>query len=106
MPDWSAVDVMLSEGKLPTQGRESSLMTFKDRRMALEAIIDRADVYRVVLEQYPEGVYMLAFATPTSAGPFRDVLQNDLAMAKRASFQDYGITEEMWRHIPDTKFNG
>jgi len=74
--------------------------------MALEAIVNRKDVYRVVLEEYPEGVYVLVFDTPDSRWPCQDHLQNDWAMAKRSALQDYGITEDMWKEIPDTRFNG
>ena len=74
--------------------------------MALEAIVDREGVYRVVLEEYPEGVYVLGFDTPESRSPCEDHLQNDWAMAKRAALQDYGIADGMWKEIPDTHFNG
>ena len=74
--------------------------------MALERIITKPGAYRVVLEEYPEGVYVLVYETPESQWPYRDHLQDDWPMAKRAALQDYGITEEMWKEIPDTKFNG
>ena len=74
--------------------------------MALEAILDRPGVYRVVLEEYPEGVYVLVFDTPDAKWPREDHLQNDWAMAKRAASQDYGIADDVWREIPETGFNG
>ena len=70
--------------------------------MALQAIILRHDVHRVVLEQYTEGVYLLAFDKAESKWPCRDNLQNDWAMAKRAALQDYAITDGMWQEVPDT----
>jgi hypothetical protein len=74
--------------------------------MALEAIVNRQGVYRVVLEQYPEGVYVLVFDTAEARWPCEDHLQSDWAMAKRAAAQDYAITEDRWKEIPDTRFNG
>jgi len=74
--------------------------------MALEAIVCRGNAFRVVLEEYPEGVYLLVFGTCDEQSPSEDHLQDDWAMAKRAALQDYGITEDMWKEIPDTRFNG
>jgi hypothetical protein len=74
--------------------------------MALEAIINKPGACRVVLEEYPEGVYVLVYETSESQWPYRDNLQNDWAMAKRSALHRHGIIEEMWREIPDTKFNG
>ena len=74
--------------------------------MALAAVIDRDDVHRVILEEYPEGVYVLVYDAPHAQWPCEDHLQDDWAMAKRAALQDYGIEEPMWREVPDTRFNG
>lgn len=76
--------------------------------MALQAIVHRDGVYRVVLEEYPEGVYVLVYDTPElpDDSPCEDHLQNDWPMAKRAASHDYAITDDQWREIPDTKFNG
>lgn len=70
--------------------------------MALQAIVQRQGVHRVVLEQYPEGVYLLVFDAAESKWPCRDNLQNDWAMAKRAASQDYAVAENMWQEVPDT----
>ena len=72
--------------------------------MALEAIINRPEAHRIVLEPRREGVYVLVFDSPESLDPYRDNLQDDWEMAKRAALHDYGITEEMWREIPSTGF--
>jgi hypothetical protein len=75
--------------------------------MALEAIINRQGVYRVVLEEYSEGVYVLVYDSPDAPkGPCEDHLQNDWPMAKRAAFQDYGIADHQWKEIPDTNVMG
>jgi len=74
--------------------------------MALEATLNREGIYRVVLEEYPEGVYVLVYDTAESEWPWEDHLQDDWAMAKRAVSEDYGITADMLREIPDTRFNG
>jgi len=73
--------------------------------MALEAIIDHSGFQRVILEERPEGVYVLGFK-PGEQWPCRDHLQNDWAMAKRSAFHDYGVTEEMCKQIPDTGIMG
>ena len=70
--------------------------------MALQAIVDIKGVYRVILEHYPEGVYVLIFESPDSQYPYKDYLQLDWDMAKRACFQDFGISDEMWHEVPDT----
>ena len=73
--------------------------------MALQAVLGRPDVDRVILEEYTEGVHVLAFR-PGEQGPFRDMLQDDWAMAKRDAMQEYGVTDEMWHEIPDTGLMG
>jgi len=76
--------------------------------MALQAIINRPGAYRVVLEEYPEGVYVLVYesADDDERSPCQDHLQNDWAMAKRAALHDFGIDDDQWTEIPDTRFNG
>jgi len=74
--------------------------------MALEAIVNRDGVFRVVLEEYPEGVYVLVFDTPEAKWPCRDNLQADWAMAKRSALRRWGISDKMWKEISDTRFNG
>ncbi|MCL2701301.1 MAG: hypothetical protein FWE88_06365 [Phycisphaerae bacterium] len=74
--------------------------------MALEAIVNREGVFRVVLEEQPEGVYVYVFDTPENPWPYRDHLQNDWPMAKHAASEDYETTEDMWTEIPDTHIHG
>jgi hypothetical protein len=69
--------------------------------MAYEVIPNRPDVHRILLEERAEGVYVNVFETSTSPGPYKDWLQDDLEMAKRACRQDYGIQETEWREVPD-----
>jgi hypothetical protein len=73
--------------------------------MALEAIINQPQFHRVILEEYAEGVYVFVFK-PGEEWPCRDNLQNDWEMAKRSARHHYGVTEEMWREIPDTGIMG
>lgn len=75
--------------------------------MALEAIICKPGIYRVVLEEYPEGIYVLVYEHPHDAddSPREDYLQDNWEIAKAAAFEDYGITEDQWKQIPDTRFN-
>jgi hypothetical protein len=74
--------------------------------MALEAILNLPGAYRVVLEEYPEGVYFLVFETPESEGPCIDNLQDNWGMAKMQGKEDFGIAKEAYHEIPDTHFNG
>lgn len=75
--------------------------------MALEAIVHREDVYRVVLEEYPEGVYVLVYDSPDiEGGPCQDHLQDNWEIAKLAALEDFGIANDQWRERPDTRFNG
>lgn len=69
--------------------------------MALEAIVEQPRFHRVILEECPEGVYVLVFSREDE-WPCRDHLQDDWAMAKLQAFEDYGVEEEMWCEIPDT----
>lgn len=69
--------------------------------MSYEAILNRPGVYRILLEDAPEGTYVNVFDSPTSPGPYRDVLQDDVAMAKRACKLDYNVQEWEWRQVPD-----
>lgn len=72
--------------------------------MALQAIVGKPSVYKVILEQRPEGVYVLV-DSPTASNPCEDHLQNDWEMAKRAARYDYGIQDDQWVSIPDMGFN-
>jgi len=76
--------------------------------MALEAIINQKDAYRIVLEEYPEGVYVLVYDSPEAAvdGPCQDHLQDNWDIAKRQAREDFGVADDQWKEIPDTFFNG
>jgi len=69
--------------------------------MALEATIQQPQAQRVVLEEYSEGVYVLVFKADDE-WPCQDHLQDDWAMAKQHALEDFGVTDDMWREIPDT----
>ncbi|MEZ6235467.1 MAG: hypothetical protein R3B68_14870 [Phycisphaerales bacterium] len=70
--------------------------------MALEATLNRDGIERLVLEAYPEGVYVLAFR-PGEPGPFQDHLQDNWALAKQQALLDYGVKPEDFREIPDLR---
>ena len=76
--------------------------------MALEAIINRKDAYRIVLEEYPEDVYVLVYESAVAGdnSPCQDHLQDNWEIAKRQAREDFGMTDDMWKEIPDTRFNG
>jgi len=69
--------------------------------MAFEVILNRPGLYRILLEECPEGTYVNVFDSPASPGPHIDILQDDLAMAKRACKLDYNVAESDWRQVPD-----
>ena len=76
--------------------------------MALEAIINRPGAYRIVLEEYPEGVYVLVYESPDvgTDSPCQDHLQDNWEIAKRQAREDFGVSDDQWKEIADTRFNG
>ncbi len=70
--------------------------------MALEAILNRQGIYKVVLQERPEGIYIFVFDRPESRVSLRDHLQDNWEIAKRCASEDHGVTEDMWREIPET----
>lgn len=76
--------------------------------VALEAFTVKQVLLRIVLEQYPEGVYVLVFERNKEGVDVltRDNLQDNIGIAKQAALELYGITEDMWRQCEDTNFNG
>jgi hypothetical protein len=71
--------------------------------MALQAKVGRAGVSHVVLEEYPEGIYVFVFERPDSPHPYRDYLQDTWDMAKGFCEDEYGIPESGWNQIPDPR---
>ena len=69
---------------------------------ALQAIVDKEGVYRVVIQQRNEGAYMYIYEREDSAYPEWDYLQDDVDMAMYACNKDYGVTRDQWKEIPDT----
>jgi hypothetical protein len=69
--------------------------------MAYEVIVNQPGVYRILLEEREEGVYVNIFDSPGAKGPYIDHLQNDLDMAMRSCKQDYGIEVDMWKVCPN-----
>jgi hypothetical protein len=69
---------------------------------AFEAVLNRDNLHRIVLQERPEEVYVFAFADPDDSICIADHLQDDVAMAKRCSAEQYGTTAEIWHEIPDT----
>ena len=76
--------------------------------MALQAITNRHGVYRIVLEESPEGVYVLVYESADSddQSPCQDHLQDNWDIAKRQAREDFGVLDDQWKEIPDTHFNG
>ena len=69
--------------------------------MAYEVVLNRTGAFRILLEQRSEGTYVNLFDSESSPGPCRDWLQDDLEMAMRACEQDFGVSREQWRVVPD-----
>jgi hypothetical protein len=69
--------------------------------MAYEALVRRADMYRVVLEEHVEGTYIFIFRRPGSSGPDEDQLQDNVEMAMRVCEEDYRIPRDVWKEIPN-----
>jgi hypothetical protein len=69
--------------------------------MAFEALVQRPDLHRIVLEEHSEGTYIFVFRQAGSARPDEDQLQNDLEMAMRVCEEDYDVARHSWKQIPD-----
>ena len=69
--------------------------------MAIEAFPRSGKAYRIVVESCPHGVSVFVYLTSTSSFPEVDMLQDDLEMAKRACFEDYGVGDADWRERAD-----
>jgi hypothetical protein len=69
-------------------------------RMAYQVILSRPGVYRILLEERAEGVYVNVFETATSRGPEWDWLQDDLDMAMRSCERRYGVSRDQWVKVP------
>ena len=69
--------------------------------MSHQVILGRPEVYRILLEQRPEGTYVNVFENENSPGPYKDWLQDDLEMAMRVCEQDFGDKRDQWKEVPD-----
>lgn len=72
--------------------------------MALEAF-SKDQTNRVVLEEYPEGVYVYVFRKDENS-PSRDHLQDTIEIAKRQAYEDYGVVPETWKETPNLCLHG
>jgi hypothetical protein len=69
--------------------------------MALMAHVGREGLERIVLEEYPEGVYVFVFSGSTPESLIADYLQDDFQMAKFFCEEEYAILQSDWQVIPD-----
>lgn len=74
--------------------------------MAREARTQRKGLHRVVLEAYPEGVYVYVFERPDSQFPEWDYLQDDWTQATGFCERKLGIPQDAWQEVPDTGLHG
>ncbi len=74
--------------------------------MAYIAELRRPNLYAVVLEEYPEGVYVnvLYGEEPDAGGD--DWLYDSLDQAMEVCERKYGITRDQWKVIPDPQWHG
>ena len=52
--------------------------------------------HKVVLEEAPEGTYVLVYETARSSFPEKDYLQDDLESAREMCREDFGIPVSSW----------
>ena len=69
--------------------------------MALEAILGRPGMHRVVIQQTPHGAYIWVWERPDSSFAEKDYLQDDLEMALRSCELRHGIPRDRWKEIAD-----
>ena len=69
--------------------------------MSHQVVLGRPGVYRILLEQRPEGTYVNVFEKENSPGPYKDWLQDDLEMAMRVCEQEFGVKRKQLREVPD-----
>ena len=69
--------------------------------MAFEVILNRPHLYRVLLEDRHEGVYINVFESPAANEPFIDRLAPHLEGAKLGCLEEFGIQEDQWIEVPN-----
>jgi hypothetical protein len=73
--------------------------------MAYEAMSDRPQVYRVLLEARSEGVYINVFDSENALEPYIDRLAPTLQGAMLGCKEEFGIQEAEWREVPDESWH-
>jgi hypothetical protein len=74
--------------------------------MAYIAELRWPNLYAVVLEEYPEGVYVnVLYGEEPDAGG-EDWLYDSLDQAMEFCERKYGITRDQWKVIPDPQWHG
>ncbi len=68
--------------------------------MAYIAIVERDDLYKVLLHERPEGVYVYVFEKPGKY-PQKDYLQDTVEMAMLFSEEDLDVPRDLWQKAPD-----
>ena len=69
--------------------------------MALATVMNDHGIHRILLECYPEGVFVNVFDSVSSKGPVEDHYQPDLNLAKRFCEEMYGVADSAWIEVPD-----
>jgi len=74
--------------------------------MAYEVILNRSPVYRILLEQYMDGVYIDVFDSADSKNSVRDYFQPDFLIALKQCESEYGLTALSFSYVPDEHIHG
>ncbi len=69
--------------------------------MAFQVLLKKPGVYRILLECYPEGVFVNVFDSVDSPGPVQDHYQPDLVLAKRFCKETFDVDSSAWTEVPD-----
>ena len=83
---------------------ESTICIFRVNEstvMAYQVILNKTGLYRILLECYPEGVFVNIFDSAFSMGPVQDHYQPDLALAKTFCEETLGVDCSSWVEVPN-----
>ncbi|MCH8152708.1 MAG: hypothetical protein IH830_10100 [Planctomycetes bacterium] len=69
--------------------------------MAYIAIMNRENLYKILLHERNEGVYVYVFESADSPYPEQDHLQDSLEQAMRFSERYFEVPRDLWEEVPD-----
>jgi hypothetical protein len=78
----------------------------RDQYMAYKVELRRPHLYAIILEEYPEGVYVnVLYGEEPNAGG-EDWLYSNLEEALDFCERIYGIPRDQWQIVPDPHWHG